>query len=157
MNPIVTTINSIEDVKGYKLIADIIVNEDDDVFLYIYDSNIIVISIISQEYNNRIFILTKVDDFYIKEKEIFLNDGGCSNKSKTNISITKYKDEYILALSDPDYKSEDGFTTGCVFLYKFLSGKGWCCVKEITSSIEDNKFGNYLEFTKDEVSCGLFK
>lgn len=156
MIPIVTTINSIEDVKGYKTIADITVDNNDEVILYIYDSNFIVISVISEEHNNnRIFILTKVDDFYIKEKEIFLDGVNHSDKNGINLSVTKHDKKYILALADTYYKTEDGEIIGCVFLYKFISGKGWCCIKELTSFKEDSEFGNYLEFTEDGLIVGF--
>lgn len=160
MIPTLTTVNSIEDVRGYKIIADIITDKDARLFYYIYDSNIIVISIVDKNYiNNRIFILTKVGDFYIKEKEIFSTDENFSNMFGLNFVVTKHDKDYVLAISDEDYLSENNERTGCVFLYKFISGKGWLCIKELSvistdDKIKYSKFGNYLNLTDDGLIVG---
>ncbi len=161
MISIITTVNSIENTEGYRIIADIATDEDNDINLFIHDHNIIIVSILDKisADRNKIVILCRVGDFYIVEKEIIVNDCNYSNKFGKHIFVTKYENNYILAISDENYTLENGNSTGCVFLYKFIPTRGWCCIKELTllnkdDEIKYNKFGNFLKFTDDGLVIG---
>lgn len=165
MIPIITTLNTIKDKDGFSIIADIKTDLSTDTnFCLSEDGETIVMGItdVDRTYN-RVVILNKVSDFYIKEQEIILKDINASDKFGSFIDISKCGKDNVIAVSDRGYLSSDGsFNAGCVFIYKFISGKGWCCIKELTlldgiDEFKYSEFGNYLRFTDDGVIIGAIE
>ncbi len=156
-----TTINSIS-ILGKTIIAEIDISDNDEIILNSSkDSNIIVLSVISHsEENNKIFILSKVGSFYIKEKEIKLTDKNVSKEFGKNIAINKFNNDYIVAISDTEYLSSNGVdSVGCVFIYRFVPNNGWKCTKQLTfidntDELRYRRFGNILEFVNNDLYIG---
>ncbi len=162
MIPIITTVNTIKDKDGFSTIAEVTTDLSTDTnFCLSEDGETIVMGVtdVDRTYN-RVVILNKVSDFYIKEQEIILKDINASDKFGSFIDISKCGKDNIIAVSDRGYLSSDGcFNVGCVFIYKFISGKGWVCIKELTlldgdDDLRYRQFGNYLRFTEDGLIIG---
>ncbi len=165
MLPIITTINTIKDKDGFSTIVDVKTDLNTDTnFCLSEDGKLIIMGItnVDRDYN-RVVILSKVGDFYIKEQEIILKDINTSDKFGSFIDIGTCGKDNIIAVSDKGYLSSDGcFNVGCVFIYKFISGKGWVCVKELTlldgtDDLRYSQFGNYLRFTEDGLIIGCLE
>lgn len=156
-----TTINSIS-ILGETIIAEIDTNDNNEIILNSSkDGVIIVISIISHsEENNKIFILSKVGSFYIKEKEINVTDENISKEFGKNITINRFNNEYIIAISDTEYLSSNGVdSVGCVFIYQFIPKNGWKCIKQLTyiddtDELRYRRFGNIIEFVNNDLYIG---
>lgn len=154
------TINSTINIDT-SIIAELDLNDTDHVVINSsIEGDLIVVSVISYLDKNKIYVLSKVGDFYIKEKEIIEDDECISKRFGENIAISKINDEYMIAISDTEYYNSSGLNdVGCVFIYKSISGKGWWCVKQLFL-IEDgdenrySRFGNILEFTSNGLVVG---
>lgn len=149
------TINSVSNNDIF-IIADIIIESTSEIIVSgSYDDKLIVLTILDKIKGNKVFILSKVGNFYIKEAEILIDDNNISDKFGENVEIIKHNNEYIIAISDSEYLSSNGIDkVGCVFLYKFLPNKGWSCIKELTlldgnNEIKYNNFGEIIDFVKE--------
>lgn len=86
-----------------------------------------------------------------------------SDKFGSFIDIGTCGKDNIIAVSGKGYLSSGGcFNVGCVFICKFISGKGWVCVKELTlldgtDDLRYRQFGNYLRFTEDGLIIGCLE
>ena len=157
------TVNSISNL-GSNIIAELNIDDNDEIIINSSkDGILITVSVISSnKENNKIFILRRIQDFYIKEKGLVLDDVNVSKEFGKNIAINKFKNEYIIAISDTEYLSTNGKDgVGCVFIYRFIpiSGKRWTCVKELTftdsrDELRYQRFGNILEFVDNDLYIG---
>lgn len=100
-----------------------------------------------------VYVLSKVDDFYIIEGRLDPDDESTSRNYGYKTAIYENEKGYTIAVSDIGYKGSDNITeVGGVFLFQYVLTKKWECIKIITILDNDNEYkykhvGKGIEFT----------
>lgn len=152
----ITSLNII-DSHGINLIKEIHTDRDNEISVNASkDGKLILISLTTLQNNNEsvgvVYVLSKVDDYYIIDGTLDPDDDNISRTYGSTTAIYESNGEYIIAVSDSEYKGSDGYSkVGGVFLFKFIPTKKWICIKTITKLDGDNE-RNYHNVGK----CLLF-
>lgn len=100
-----------------------------------------------------VYVLSKVDDFYIIEDKLDPDDESISRNYGYKTAIYEDEKGYTIAVSDISYKGSDDITeAGGVFLFQYVPTRKWECIKIITILDNQNEYkynhvGKSIEFT----------
>lgn len=153
-----TIINlNIIDGSGINLIKEIQFEQENEISINSSkDGKLILLSITTPHQNvsypGMVYVLSKVDDYYIIDGVLDPCDECTSRFFGINTAIYESEDGYIIAVADTEYKGSDGVSqVGGVFIFKYIPTKKWTCIKTITK-LDGNKEYNY----KNLGSCLAF-
>ncbi len=96
-----------------------------------------------------VYVLSKVDDFYIIEGKLDPDDENIGGNYGCNTAIYQNDKGYTVAVSDTSYiGSDDKTEVGAVFLFQYIPTRKWECIKVITILDDTNEF-KYIHVGKN--------